>query len=69
MMQSKEASKLGEGAETVLVYRNTWHAFGRILREEGIRGVYSGLSANLIRGVSGAVLLVGYDEVKRILET
>lgn len=66
MMQAKEASK--PGAEAVLVYRSAPHAFGRILREEGVRGIYSGLSANLIRGVSGAVLLVGYDEVKTLIK-
>ena len=37
------------------------------VREEGLRGLYSGLSANLIRGISGAVLLVGYDETKAII--
>ena len=65
MMQAKEASK--SGVESVLVYRSALHAFRRILKEEGLRGVYSGLSANLIRGVSGAVLLVGYDEVKTLI--
>jgi solute carrier family 25 (adenine nucleotide translocator) protein 4/5/6/31 len=49
------------------VYRSGWHALGKILREEGVRGLYSGLSANLIRGVSGAVLLVGYDELRATL--
>ena len=39
-----------------------------ILREEGIRGLYSGLSANLIRGVGGTILLVGYDEAKTFFD-
>jgi solute carrier family 25 (adenine nucleotide translocator) protein 4/5/6/31 len=39
----------------------------RVLIEEGPRGFFNGLSANLIRGISGAILLVGYDEVKKIV--
>ena len=70
MMQAKEEARNMSGAlsgvaESTPVYRNGFHAFARIMKEEGIRGLYSGLSANLIRGVSGSVLLVGYDELKR----
>lgn len=39
-----------------------------IFKLEGVKGFYSGLSVNLVRGVGGALLLVGYDEVKLILE-
>ena len=39
-----------------------------ILREEGVRGLYHGLSVNLIRGIGGAILLVGYDEAKALLK-
>ncbi len=35
-----------------------------ILRSEGVKGFYRGLSANLMRGVGGAALLVTYDEMK-----
>lgn len=38
-----------------------------ILRTEGWRGLFSGLSVNLVRGVSGALLLVCYDEAKKSL--
>lgn len=37
----------------------------RLYKHEGIRGFYSGLSVNMIRGLSGALLLVGYDEAKK----
>ena len=40
-----------------------------IFKQEGIKGFYSGLSVNLVRGVGGALLLVGYDEVKVIIES
>ena len=53
----------GAGAER-LYYRSGWHCLRRILREEGARGLFSGLGANLVRGVSGSLLLVGYDEIR-----
>ena len=62
MMQSKKMDK--EGSKTTLRYRGAIHAFVTILREEGIRGLYSGLSANLIRGFAGPILLVSYDVFK-----
>lgn len=50
------------------VYKNSWDCLQRILREEGVRGLYHGLSANLARGLSGALLLVGYDEIKKVFQ-
>ena len=35
----------------------------------GYTGFYKGFSANLVRGVGGALLLVGYDEGKVIIMT
>ena len=49
--------------------RSGTHCFLSIMREEGIRGLYQGLSVNLIRGIGGAILLVGYDEAKAMLKT
>ena len=41
-----------------------------IIREEGIKGLYSGLSVNLLRGMTGGtILLVGYDEAKKFLSS
>ena len=37
------------------------------MREEGVRGLFHGLTANLLRGMGGALLLVGYDEAKKFL--
>jgi hypothetical protein len=33
----------------------------------GIRGFYQGLTANIFRGVGGALLLVGYDEAQKMV--
>uniref|UniRef100_H9GLL2 Mitochondrial 2-oxoglutarate/malate carrier protein n=1 Tax=Anolis carolinensis TaxID=28377 RepID=H9GLL2_ANOCA len=38
----------GEGAKTK-EYKTSFHAVGSILRNEGIRGIYTGLSAGLLR--------------------
>lgn len=35
--------------------------------EGGLRGFYPGIGVNLVRGVSGAILLIGYDEIKAVL--
>ena len=37
-----------------------------VLRTEGVTGLYAGLGINLVRGVSGALLLVCYDEAKKL---
>jgi len=49
-------------------YRNGMHCVRTILREEGVRGLYAGLPANLVRGFSGSLLLVGYDEIRALLQ-
>lgn len=59
------AASAGSGRPAV-VYRHSLDCLRRILREEGYRALYHGLSVNLIRGVSGAFLLVGYDEMKKM---
>lgn len=52
-----------------VLYKNGWDCFIRIVAEEGvIKGLFSGLSVNLLRGVSGSLLLVGYDELKGMLQ-
>eukprot|EP00605_Chrysophyceae_sp_TOSAG23-4_P000814 GSChrysophyteH1.ASY1.ANO1.904.1 assembled CDS len=52
------------GKDAGLKYRGAVHAFFTILKEEGFRALYSGLSANLIRGFAGPILLVSYDIFK-----
>lgn len=49
-------------------YRNGLHCVRTILAEEGVRGLYAGLPANLVRGFSGSLLLVGYDEIRALLQ-
>ncbi|WCJ35809.1 ADP ATP carrier protein mitochondrial [Euphorbia peplus] len=49
-----------------LKYRNARHAFHEIIRHEGFRALYRGVSANMLVGVAGAGVLAGYDKLQRI---
>ena len=52
-----------------ILYKNSLDCLKRILLEEGIsKGLYSGLSMNIIRSISGSILLVGYDEFQNIFQ-
>ena len=55
-------------APSPVKYNNGIHCVRVIIREEGVAGLYAGLPANLIRGISGSILLVGYDEAKKFLQ-
>jgi solute carrier family 25 (mitochondrial adenine nucleotide translocator), member 4/5/6/31 len=48
-------------------YVNSIDCFAKILRYEGVRGFYLGIGPNLLRSVSGAILLVCYDTFKVLL--
>ena len=49
------------------MYRNSLHCAQRILKEEGPRGFYLGIGADLVRSVGAALVLVSYDEIKRLM--
>ena len=40
-----------------------------IVEEEGLQGLFKGFSANIFRTLSGALILVGYDMLKKSLLT
>ena len=48
-------------------FRNSLHCIRSIWRLEGLRGFYLGLGPNILRSVSGALLLVGYDRIRTLL--
>ena len=45
-------------------YNGSVDCFLQITRAEGVRTFYKGFSANVIRSISGAVLLVSFDKLK-----
>lgn len=49
-------------------YFGAWDCGVKIWRGEGLRGLYKGNLANIVRGFGGAIVLVMYDELKRAVE-
>lgn len=47
-------------------YYNAMHAFHEIVRQEGFRALFRGVTANMLLGVAGAGVLAGYDQLNRI---
>ncbi|XP_030541200.1 ADP,ATP carrier protein ER-ANT1 [Rhodamnia argentea] len=47
-------------------YRSSVHAFQEIVRREGLRALYRGVTANMLFGMAGAGALAGYDLLQRI---
>ena len=50
------------------VYRGTWDAFRKIVKYEGLNGLYKGFWVNLFSIVSGAFYVVTYENVRHILQ-
>ncbi|KAI5853402.1 mitochondrial carrier domain-containing protein [Tricharina praecox] len=57
MMTSGEAVK----------YNSSMHAFSSIVKAEGVKSLFKGAGANILRGVAGAGVLSLYDQVQLIL--
>lgn len=64
MVQQK---KINSGSTSDIYYKNGIDCLRKVVKYEGYRGLYSGLSVNLVRGFSGSILLVGYDEIKSFI--
>ncbi|KAJ3307623.1 hypothetical protein HDU76_004488 [Blyttiomyces sp. JEL0837] len=57
-------SKSGTGPR----YRSNWHCLNMILKEEGVRGLYKGLSASFLGLSESTLQFVLYEQFKRILK-
>ncbi|XP_076894876.1 ADP,ATP carrier protein 1, mitochondrial-like [Bidens hawaiensis] len=57
MMTSGEAVK----------YKNTFDAFSQIVKKEGVKSLFKGGAANILRAVAGAGVLAGYDQLQLIV--
>lgn len=49
-----------------MIYTSTTHCVNKVVQTEGFRGFYKGLTSNLIRGIGAALVLVIYDEIKKV---
>jgi len=56
MMTSGEAVK----------YKSSMHAFNEIVKKEGMSSLFKGAGANILRGIAGAGVLAGYDQLQLI---
>lgn len=50
------------------MYSGTIDCWGKIMRNEGGRAFFKGALSNVMRGAGGALVLVLYDEMKKLLE-
>lgn len=58
MMQAGSDKKL---------YSGTIDCFSKILANEGPKAFFKGALSNVLRGMGGALVLVGYDEIQKFL--
>jgi len=56
MMTSGEAVK----------YSSSLQAFNQIVAKEGVKSLFKGAGANILRAVAGAGVLAGYDQLQLI---
>jgi len=45
-------------------YKSSFDAFTQIIKAEGVKSLFKGAGANILRGVAGAGVLAGFDYVK-----
>lgn len=60
MMQS------GRAKEDIM-YKNTLDCWVKISKQEGTKAFFKGALSNVFRGTGGALVLVLYDELKKLL--
>jgi len=49
------------------LYSGTLDCASKVVQKEGIGAMFKGFAANVLRTLGGALVLVGYDEIKRII--
>lgn len=52
---------------TDIVYKNTLHCWSVIYKQEGGGAFFKGAFSNILRGTGSALVLVLYDEIKKVL--
>jgi solute carrier family 25 (adenine nucleotide translocator) protein 4/5/6/31 len=57
-----------QAGRTDVLYRSTLHCWGKIAKDEGPRAFFKGAGSNVIRGTGGAIVLVLYDEFKKLID-
>ena len=50
------------------IYKGTWDAFRKIVKNEGFKGLYKGFWVNLFSIVSGTFYVLTYENVRHLLQ-
>lgn len=50
-----------------IMYTSTIHCWGKIIKDEGPNALFKGSLSNVLRGTGGAIVLVLYDEFKKMI--
>lgn len=50
-----------------VMYKNTLDCWVKIFQQEGGRAFFKGALSNIIRGTGSALVLVFYDEIKKVI--
>lgn len=48
-------------------YRSSLHCFSEVVKNEGVKSLFKGAGANILRAVAGAGVLSGYDQLQVIV--
>lgn len=56
---------MNSGSGTIK-YKNAMSAFALIAKEEGVAAYFKGAGSNILRGLAGTLVLVGFDEFKKL---
>ena len=62
------ANSCVQSGGTERYYKGTLDAWSKISREEGSKAFFKGAGSNVLRGAGGALVLVAYDELKKIID-
>jgi solute carrier family 25 (mitochondrial adenine nucleotide translocator), member 4/5/6/31 len=51
---------------TAVKYKSSMHCMSEIVKNEGVKSLFKGAGANILRAVAGAGVLSGYDQLQII---
>jgi len=57
---------MNSGGEGPPKYKSSMHAFTMIAKEEGVGAYFKGAGSNVLRGLGGTLVLVGFDYMKAL---
>jgi solute carrier family 25 (adenine nucleotide translocator) protein 4/5/6/31 len=49
-------------------YKGVADCFKKVIKKEGMNGLFTGATANLLRGIGASVVLVLYDDLKKLMD-